>query len=461
MDLTTAPGLTRVDPCQLGSVIAARRFLVTTLSFACSSTTPAADDTAASEGSTSSAPPSSSSTSGAPTSSDAADDGASAGSAGSSADDGSTGTAPPPQCTGDDDCPSNTHCDLASGTCRCDPDQAMCLQDVPAGHWVELEGTAIQDVFPPPETVPGYPAAVIVAWSGGVYDRDRNRMVVWGGGHGDYSGNEVYVFDLESLAWTRLDEPSADVGGDEATGYYPDGRPRSRHTYDYLVYVPELGAMCSAGGAGLWMSGQINVPNFDCYDFDTLQWSAYAPAPEGNIGGIADYDPVSGSIANVMGPGIRYYVRYDVAGDAWTTHGNGFTNGGLGYQLTGRVHPSARLFVGVGAGAVYTWDIEAVGDIVETTRTPANPPPGFDRGNPGFDYDPELDQLVWWGGDTSLWALDLDGDAWIEHPVAPDNTAVPPPPVDNGTFGRFRYAIGSGVYVLVNRPDDNVFVRRL
>ena len=377
---------------------------------------------------------------------------------GSDSSDGTTGA---PVCAGDDDCPPNTTCDLATGLCKCDPSTTACLQDALPGHWIELDGTQLDDAFPPPKTVPGSPAAVVLAWSGGVYDRDRNRMVVWGGGHSDYSGNEIYAFDLEALAWSRLTEPSADVGGDEASGYYPDGLPRSRHTYDYLVYVPELDAMCSAGGAGLWPSGQIGVANFDCFDFSTLQWSSRAPAPEGTIAGIADYDAETGRVAYVLGPQLRYLAQYDRGTDAWTSHGDGFTNGGLGLRLTGRVHPTARLFVAVGGSAIYTWDLDAQGNIAEATVSLADPPPGFDRANPGLDYAASLDRVVWWGGGTSLWSLDLDGATWVEHAAAPENTVVPPDPVGNGTYGRFRYAIASDVFVLINEVTQNVFVRRL
>lgn len=372
--------------------------------------------------------------------------------------DSSTGDAP--VCTDDDDCPTNTTCDEATGACVCDAEATTCLGELPPGHWIELADTALSSVFPPPRTVPGNPGAIIDAWSGAVYDRDRNRMMVWGGGHADYSGNEVYVFDLASLAWTRLDDPSLDVGGDETTGYYPDGRPRSRHTYDYLAYVPELGSMCSAGGAGMWMSGQVGVGNLDCYDPDTLTWSARASAAEGTIAGIADYDEVTGSIAYVLGPQLRYLATYDVAADAWTSHGDNFTNGGLGIRLTGRVHPTARLFVAVGGSVIYTWDLDTPGNVVESSVVLADPPPDFERGNPGLDYDAMLDRIVWWGSGSSLWSLDLDAGAWVEHPVVPENTVVPPPPVGNGTFGRFRYAITDDVFVLVNNANDNVFVRR-
>lgn len=386
----------------------------------------------------------------------------STGATGSTADSGgSSDTGGPPPCVGDDDCPAHTVCNLETGACVCDPARTLCLEDVPAGHWLELQGTAMADVLPPQDTVPGSRAAIVTAWSGGVYDRDRNRMVVWGGGHADYAGNEVYAFDLEALAWTRLGDPSLDVGGDEASGYYPDGRPRSRHTYDYLAYVPELGAMCSVGGAGLWMSGQINVDNLDCYDFATGQWSARSPAPEGTIAGIADYDAATGRIAYVLGPQLRYLATYDVAADSWTTHGDNFTNGGLGHQLTGRVHPSARRFVAVGGATIYSWDLDAAGAVQEQALALANPPPGFDRSNPGLDYDVVLDRLVWWGGGRSLWSIDLDAMAWVEHPAAADDATVPPEPIANGTYGRFRYALAEDLFVLVSAIDQNVFVRRL
>jgi hypothetical protein len=385
-------------------------------------------------------------------------DGATDGTGADSTGDATTGT---PVCRDDDDCPANTTCDVATGACKCDPTVAACVDDVPSGHWVELQGTAMADVFPPAKTVPGNPNSIIDAWSGGVYDRDRNRMVVWGGGHADYSGNEVYAFDLEALAWTRLTDPSLDVGGDEPSGYYPDGLPRSRHTYDYLVYVPELGSMCSAGGAGMWMSGQVNTANFDCFDFETLTWSSFAPTPGGEIAGIADYDAGAGRVAFVTGPQLRYLAQYDVATDVWTPHGDNFINGGLGIRLTGRVHPTARRFVAVGGGSAYAWDLDAAGAIPETSLVLAAAPPDFALGNPGLDYAASIDRLVWWGGGTSLWSLDLDGMTWVEHPAAPDNTVSPPPPVANGTYGRFRYAITNDVFVLVSAATDNVFARRL
>ena len=51
-------------------------------------------------------------------------------------------------------------------------------------------------------------AGLINSWSSGLYDAERQRMVVWGGGHNDYGGNEMYAFNLKTFAWEQLTKPS-------------------------------------------------------------------------------------------------------------------------------------------------------------------------------------------------------------------------------------------------------------
>ena len=56
------------------------------------------------------------------------------------------------------------------------------------------------------EERPGASVRKITAWSSAALDPDSSRLLVWGGGHADYAGNEVYAFDLRSLQWTRLSQ---------------------------------------------------------------------------------------------------------------------------------------------------------------------------------------------------------------------------------------------------------------
>jgi hypothetical protein len=106
---------------------------------------------------------------------------------------------------------------------------------------------------------------VTAAWSGGAYDYIRKRMLVWGGGHGDYAGNEVYAFDTEALKWERLTDPSL---GDKAslTDRDPlaDGNPASRHTYDGLTFrSPEPRRPGGPGrgdrGGREWIRGHLGL----------------------------------------------------------------------------------------------------------------------------------------------------------------------------------------------------------
>ena len=85
--------------------------------------------------------------------------------------------------------------------------------ELKAGQWLELPGTAMQQVFPKREGHPAWgvlgPSAVMSSWGGAAYDSTRDVLVVTGGGHTDYGGNEVYEFHLRNRQWLRATEPSA------------------------------------------------------------------------------------------------------------------------------------------------------------------------------------------------------------------------------------------------------------
>ena len=92
----------------------------------------------------------------------------------------------------------------------------------------------------------------INAWSGGIADTLRNRMIIWGGGHQNYSGNEVFSLNLNTNppAFTLLTEPSFfNPNNQVCPDANADGTPVSRETYDGLVYLPTVDRMFSFAGA--------------------------------------------------------------------------------------------------------------------------------------------------------------------------------------------------------------------
>src|SRR5215475_9419554 len=81
------------------------------------------------------------------------------------------------------------------------------LDSLAPGTWYEFPSSHMDSAAPAGADV----RAVMYAWSSGVYDSDRDQLVVFGGGHTDYSGNEVYAFGPitgTSPKWTRLTDPS-------------------------------------------------------------------------------------------------------------------------------------------------------------------------------------------------------------------------------------------------------------
>ena len=76
------------------------------------------------------------------------------------------------------------------------------LELLKPGQWYEIPNSSLKEsgVIPNPSP-PGNSGAqaVIGAWSSGAYDSKRKQLVIWGGGHEDYAGNEIYAFDFKDL----------------------------------------------------------------------------------------------------------------------------------------------------------------------------------------------------------------------------------------------------------------------
>src|SRR5215469_16010433 len=51
---------------------------------------------------------------------------------------------------------------------------------------------------------------VIRTWNGAIADTTENRLIIWGGGHVNYYGNEIYSLNLTAnpITLTRLKDPT-------------------------------------------------------------------------------------------------------------------------------------------------------------------------------------------------------------------------------------------------------------
>ena len=319
------------------------------------------------------------------------------------------------------------------------------------------------------------------AWNGGAYDTRRDRLVIWGGGHGDYGGNEVYVFDVRRLRWERLTEPSAttrcsgrlnEEAGQTEYRINGDGTPVAHHTYDGIEYVPSVDKLF-VKGTSIWPIGGKNSYTW-FFDFNRLSWTRKAELPDPNPAiAVSAYDPFTG---NVYYHNVTSLFEYDPLADTW--HRRGVFRGWLAPGRTGELDPIDRKFYIVGSGAVWYYDLKEEG-VLKPKRLPtAGDRKIEDVFAPGLAYDIASGRLVAWAGTTkrrggakgwipadigdTVYALDPRTGVWTKHPpagpVAPPKRAAV---YNHGTYGRWRYIPSKDVFIGVNSVHGNVYFYRL
>lgn len=338
------------------------------------------------------------------------------------------------------------------------------VPELPPGHWIEVPQSHLRSVAPA-ASPGGNLAKVIEAWSGGALDTKRNQLLVWGGGHSNYAGNEVYAFQLNDMRWRRLSDPS--VADDSKAPGYPDGQPRSRHTYNYIEYVPAWDRLVSFGGSGPWPRGGGEFTReVSEFDFDRRTWitGARPRVPPGGsmIAAIARTDPSSGDVYFV--PGARAaLMRLDTRSEQWQ---GGWGRGYLTAHATAAIDPVRRLMVAVGkgtadgSGQIWLWDLSRPSAPINLEGRTTGDRSVEQAMAPGFVYHPPSRKFVAWIGGTDVYAFDPERREWRRVPAAIDNVIDPGPQSLRGTYGRFQYVESLDAFVLVNDVDQNVFLFR-
>jgi len=342
----------------------------------------------------------------------------------------------------------------------------------------QLTNTTIQAVEPTTAMKSAWPSGtltkyVVEAWCGAAFDTTRTAMIIFGGGHGDYAGNEIYLLELNKATptMTRITDPSPNVG-DPGTGIgaYPDGLPGSSHSYDWPVYAPntdELIRMTSStiyqnrtdGGDVIWrynmaqadadkyqralngwsrtgtLSTAINGDNRGSVAYNSRDGLVYLL--NSGTGDIGTYNPLTGAITKLADVGtLGTYVVGDISPD-WSTNGFYAAQSTTGF-----------------------WVIDLSNGVV---GTPGFTSPGFDR-DP-FTYDPVNNAFWSWSGGNTLFRYDVPAnpltDTWNRTSVATNGVALPASPQGNGTYGRMRYIPGFHGLALVNDWAVNAYAVRL
>lgn len=389
------------------------------------------------------------------------------------------------------------------------------IEDLPAGQWYEVPQSKLSDSGaipnPAPPGVTGI-RSIMSAWNGGVYDSRRDRLLVTGGGHWDYSGTEVYAFSLVNMTWERITDPygyneqpryKSEEEGRTAikTGktdsplyrrlYYDDGTPVSRHVYGSIDYDANTDSLYIFGGRAIWATkGDPDPESVYRLDLDftkntNKKWKRIAnqdiPA---DYGVIAVFDPNSGHFFIKGGGGGRdtcktsikigsscYFItEYDPVNQTSTRR---YEERFGSIYLSGTIDTKRHLFIIAGTmfakPLLVFWDLSQNGllqrKVVKNTGDTS-----WIRGapNPGLQYDPVTDSIVLWRGGTNIYQgkfnLDLSEIKWTKltslniDKIQENTNGLKP---KNGVYGRFRYSPKYNAFIVVNSIYENVFIYKL
>ncbi|MCH9683926.1 MAG: hypothetical protein K0V04_21010 [Deltaproteobacteria bacterium] len=350
------------------------------------------------------------------------------------------------------------------------PAAAGPVEDLQPGHWLELANTPLIDAEKKPSDYADFNGnasasydsyqrnlgvdAVVAAWSGGTMDIHGDRLIVWGGGHNGYGGNELYAFELDTLTWNRLTDPTVDPNRCAVAN--ADGTPTSRHTYGGVTYIAHAGQLFASGGAWDCDIGGCGQDDVWTFDFNSTQWQQRSPAGDA-INPYCEaksvYDPVTSHVYfHAHG-----WWDYDVDADTLTARPS-FNNWD---NVSMALDPINRTVVEIGDGRATMFDLDApdrMGVDLDTTGVEVI----RSASNPGLVYDDVLGRIVAWPGGPDVYSLDTATLTWEVHPPAADNVDLPSTvTASGGTYGRFGYSPARNIYILVNAVDDNVMLYKL
>ncbi|CAN5193855.1 hypothetical protein BH11PSE9_BH11PSE9_17870 [soil metagenome] len=394
------------------------------------------------------------------------------------------------------------------------------LDSVPPGSWVQANVTSFSSAFPVgsvavPSSGISDPGRVVRAWSGFTWDSNRGNLLMFGGGHYNYLGNEMYWWNGSTGIWSRGSLPSAVASPDYMV---PDNSaPQSAHTYDNNMFLPLNDRFFTFGGAthpyggtfravvngvevrtGPWMwdpkkadVNKVGGSNGSGYDPATLggsMWTDRRLAQNGAalasaINGTTAYREENGkdviyvtSDGNQTGqPGLyRYTVGNVAAGESDQIEWIGRTFNGVAHEGAGTIDTLRNLYVRTAghpelANDLIVWRLAGASstslaiDFDVDLVNPDGSPFSFGIGV-GIDYDEELDQYFAWDGTQrgTVYTFKAETDAngnllkqWHVTTLQSPSLSQPIGRFENAVFGKWKYVKQLSAFVALDEYYSN------
>jgi hypothetical protein len=346
------------------------------------------------------------------------------------------------------------------------------IESLPEGGWLRVNANRYDDVWTPPALRPSSgallstPSKIIQAWSSFAWDCRRGDLLLYGGGHANYSGNDTYRWRASTRLWERMSLPSdirIDNMGNTTAIDGPFAAPPAAHTYDNNIYLPVIDRFLVLGGSA-WNNGgafematgpdserltgpyvldlskadgakvggttgshvKILAPYPEIVGGQMWQnrdlFSLHPPAalPSNHTSGTTAYagtgvtDVVLLTARQGLGT-AQHLFRYELSDaddalqDRMTRIGR-FVSGVTG-RGAGAYDPDLNVYVRTAIGSTgsifFYWDLnKAAPDNPNVIFVPTDLTADwkFDRGY-GLDFDPVRGQYLLWGGTGDVWAL--------------------------------------------------------
>jgi len=335
---------------------------------------------------------------------------------------------------------------------------------------------------------------VMSGWNGAAFDNKRGNLLVFGGGHNAYGGNEVYAFNVSALKWVMLHPPCRNINGRNpqfSLGLLNDWTPSTFHTYNLPVYAGNIDALVftrsgwfGGGKFSQTPGGDSSKTETQVFDLKENRWETEMAKGRvrernggfgGTAGSMAVYDPKTGFIWRLGRGKGAHLERYDPVRDRWKDFGKVHIDY---YRAVAFDTKRSRIVLsGINNGSAKG----KAGDTMVINVARPNAPTGMQHiettgeklpeagRDMGFVYDPVGDRYVAWLGEyggarpQDIYTLDPNQKPWLWKRVAPHagNHTIPTVQEHNGTFGRFVYVPQRDAFLLVNRTTENVYFYRL
>lgn len=357
------------------------------------------------------------------------------------------------------------------------------MSGVSLWQWISIPNTALSALdatligsgktYPTPYGNSG-PTAKIDAWCGTALKRKGSQLFAGpGGGHADYSGNEVesIILNTDFPAWTMLRGPTPNASIMNNCQFYLDNRPAASHLYWHLQFIEAKNKLIVLTGGRIFnMPGPPDAdPSYAYYSNDPL-------TPAFNLG-TGDWDAPN-SLAAFPGSGDKtaalcvqnkatgdiYYSRdnaiwwkYSSANDVWT---NVSSNGrGSAWYAAGAVDPTRNrmLVVGSPGGTVAPEVRNFDGSLQSVTFSGVSL--ATMTGYPGLEYDEVNDTYVLcYSNGSNIGLLRINASTFAVDDPGPTGTVPTAKP--QGVNGAWHYVPELKGFAIANSYTDNVkFIR--